>query len=156
MFSGCGKTSMLMALLGRSKLVPRVYFHLIQTCRGNALHAFAHRIVVQPTSLRRRGICSARIMGAKCHYTGEYLIRDPVRRRTLSKRFTDSMLMLNLFNINSYWLARYLLVLQQCALEPDLELFEAGDQTEVGERGLTLRQVFFYAEETDTLLSFVV
>ncbi|KAF8803419.1 multidrug resistance-associated ABC transporter [Phlegmacium glaucopus] len=33
---------------------------------------------------------------------------------------------------------RYLKVLQQCALERDLELFEAGDSTEVGERGLTL------------------
>ncbi|KAF8188324.1 multidrug resistance-associated ABC transporter [Pholiota molesta] len=35
---------------------------------------------------------------------------------------------------------RYQKVIRQCALEADLELFEAGDQTEVGERGLTLRQ----------------
>ncbi|KAH8835448.1 hypothetical protein DL96DRAFT_1730898 [Flagelloscypha sp. PMI_526] len=33
---------------------------------------------------------------------------------------------------------RYKTVLQQCALERDIELFEAGDQTEVGEKGLTL------------------
>ncbi|KAF4617652.1 hypothetical protein D9613_005677 [Agrocybe pediades] len=33
---------------------------------------------------------------------------------------------------------RYKKVLKQCALERDLELFEAGDATEVGERGLTL------------------
>ncbi|KAJ7059261.1 P-loop containing nucleoside triphosphate hydrolase protein [Mycena amicta] len=33
---------------------------------------------------------------------------------------------------------RYKKVLYQCALEPDLELFQAGDQTEVGEKGLTL------------------
>jgi hypothetical protein len=33
------------------------------------------------------------------------------------------------------------LVLRQCALEPDLLLFEAGDKTEVGEKGLTLRCV---------------
>ncbi|PPQ97414.1 hypothetical protein CVT26_006798 [Gymnopilus dilepis] len=33
---------------------------------------------------------------------------------------------------------RYKKVLKQCALERDLELFEAGDQTEIGERGLTL------------------
>ncbi|KIK08096.1 hypothetical protein K443DRAFT_672979 [Laccaria amethystina LaAM-08-1] len=33
---------------------------------------------------------------------------------------------------------RYKKVLQQCALERDLELFEAGDRTEVGEKGLTL------------------
>ena len=30
-------------------------------------------------------------------------------------------------------------VLEQCALKPDLELFDAGDQTEVGEKGITLR-----------------
>ncbi|KAF7340501.1 Multidrug resistance-associated ABC transporter protein [Mycena sanguinolenta] len=33
---------------------------------------------------------------------------------------------------------RYRKVLYQCALEPDLKLFQAGDQTEVGEKGLTL------------------
>jgi len=33
-------------------------------------------------------------------------------------------------------------VLYQCALEQDMAMFEAGDQTEVGERGLTLRFVF--------------
>lgn len=30
-------------------------------------------------------------------------------------------------------------VLYQCALMRDLELFDAGDETEVGEKGLTLR-----------------
>ncbi|KAJ6468064.1 P-loop containing nucleoside triphosphate hydrolase protein [Mycena vitilis] len=33
---------------------------------------------------------------------------------------------------------RYKKVLYQCALEPDIVLFQAGDQSEVGERGLTL------------------
>ncbi|KAF9475054.1 multidrug resistance-associated ABC transporter [Pholiota conissans] len=33
---------------------------------------------------------------------------------------------------------RYKKVIRQCALEADIKLFEAGDQTEVGERGLTL------------------
>jgi hypothetical protein len=33
---------------------------------------------------------------------------------------------------------RYRKVIHQCGLERDLELFEAGDQTEVGEKGLTL------------------
>ncbi|KIK00806.1 hypothetical protein K443DRAFT_122663 [Laccaria amethystina LaAM-08-1] len=35
---------------------------------------------------------------------------------------------------------RYNKVIKQCAFERDLELFEAGDETEVGERGLTLRR----------------
>lgn len=34
---------------------------------------------------------------------------------------------------------RYKKVLHQCALERDLSLFDAGDNTEVGEKGLTLR-----------------
>ncbi|KAJ7164522.1 hypothetical protein C8R46DRAFT_1193124 [Mycena filopes] len=34
--------------------------------------------------------------------------------------------------------ARYKKVLYQCCLERDLELFDAGDETEVGEKGLTL------------------
>ncbi|KDR83052.1 hypothetical protein GALMADRAFT_57306 [Galerina marginata CBS 339.88] len=33
---------------------------------------------------------------------------------------------------------RYWKVIHQCALEPDLDLLDAGDNTEVGERGLTL------------------
>ena len=34
---------------------------------------------------------------------------------------------------------RYNKVIDQCGLKRDLELFEAGDMTEVGEKGLTLR-----------------
>jgi ABC-type multidrug transport system fused ATPase/permease subunit len=34
--------------------------------------------------------------------------------------------------------ARYRQVLHDCALEPDLKLFDDGDQTEIGERGVTL------------------
>lgn len=37
--------------------------------------------------------------------------------------------------------SRSRVVLHQCGLLPDLALFEAGDQTEVGEKGLTLRYV---------------
>lgn len=33
----------------------------------------------------------------------------------------------------------YLSVIYQCALKRDLSLFDAGDMTEVGEKGLTLR-----------------
>lgn len=34
---------------------------------------------------------------------------------------------------------RYNKVIDQCGLKRDLELFDAGDKTEVGEKGLTLR-----------------
>lgn len=33
----------------------------------------------------------------------------------------------------------FVTVIYQCGLERDLTLFEAGDKTEVGEKGLTLR-----------------
>ncbi|KAG0697813.1 hypothetical protein DFH29DRAFT_984146 [Suillus ampliporus] len=41
---------------------------------------------------------------------------------------------------------RYKKVLHQCALERDLTLFEAGDKTEVGEKGLTLRTIYSSAQ----------
>lgn len=34
-------------------------------------------------------------------------------------------------------------VIKQCALERDLSLFDAGDKTEVGEKGITLRYTLF-------------
>ena len=40
--------------------------------------------------------------------------------------------------------ADYATVIRQCALEADLTLFQAGDQTEVGEKGVTLRYVKTY------------
>ena len=39
---------------------------------------------------------------------------------------------------NPYDEERYKKVIHQCGLTRDLSLFEAGDQTEVGEKGLTL------------------
>ena len=41
--------------------------------------------------------------------------------------------------IRTKFLLMYSLVLKQCALERDLTLFDVGDQTEVGEKGVTLR-----------------
>lgn len=40
---------------------------------------------------------------------------------------------------SAYNEARYRQVLHQCALLPDLKLWEAGDLTELGEKGLTAR-----------------
>lgn len=37
-----------------------------------------------------------------------------------------------------YWQERYLKVLAQCGLEPDLAILEQGDQTEIGENGVNL------------------
>lgn len=52
----------------------------------------------------------------------------------------------------------FITVIQQCALEKDLELFDAGDKTEVGEKGLTLRYVLsprqFFKELSFILIDF--
>ena len=37
------------------------------------------------------------------------------------------------------WFLTCFLVLEQCALEPDIACFEAGDSTELGEKVITLR-----------------
>lgn len=39
-----------------------------------------------------------------------------------------------------------IIVLYQCGLEHDLQLFDAGDLTEVGEKGLTLRFVMYSSD----------
>lgn len=48
-----------------------------------------------------------------------------------------SLVMMNVISL----IRNFLSVLKQCALERDLSLWEAGDRTEVGEKGLTLRYV---------------
>ena len=40
-------------------------------------------------------------------------------------------------------------VIEQCALKTDLALFDAGDQTEVGEKGITLRYVYSHIFNTE-------
>jgi hypothetical protein len=42
----------------------------------------------------------------------------------------------------------YNTVLYQCALEQDLSLWQAGDKTEVGEKGVTLRYDSSYTPRT--------
>lgn len=65
---------------------------------------------------------------------GKYPLWGPLRRNTVSERCLYAALVTCTFSNFSR------LVLYQCALTRDLELFEAGDATEVGEKGLTLRQ----------------
>ncbi|OCH90238.1 hypothetical protein OBBRIDRAFT_812797 [Obba rivulosa] len=48
----------------------------------------------------------------------------------------------NILFTNPYNEERYHKVIHQCALERDLSLFDAGDQTEVGERGITLSRCY--------------
>ncbi|TFK34747.1 hypothetical protein BDQ12DRAFT_737985, partial [Crucibulum laeve] len=95
--TGCGKTSMLMALLGEMHFMSssaEAWFNLPRS--GGVAYA-AQESWVQNATIRENILFGSQL-------------DEP----------------------------RYKEVIRQCALEKDLELFEAGDLTEVGERGLTL------------------
>ncbi|THU95701.1 P-loop containing nucleoside triphosphate hydrolase protein, partial [Dendrothele bispora CBS 962.96] len=95
--TGCGKTSMLMALLSE--------MHFVQTNPDSWFNL-----------PRDKGVAYA----AQESWVQNATIKDNIVFRS---EFNE---------------ARYKKVLHQCALERDLTLFEAGDATEVGEKGLTL------------------
>ncbi|KAJ1309694.1 hypothetical protein OPQ81_006459 [Rhizoctonia solani] len=95
--TGCGKTSLLMALLGEMHFVPSSPDSWFSLPRAGGVAYAAQEAWVQNET-----------------------IRDNILLGT------------------EYDEERYKKVISQCALERDLTLFEAGDQTEVGEKGMTL------------------
>ncbi|KIJ38938.1 hypothetical protein M422DRAFT_258345 [Sphaerobolus stellatus SS14] len=95
--TGCGKTSMLMALLGEMHFIPSTVDSWFNLPRQGHIAYAPQESWVQNATIRENILFGA--------------------------PFDEE---------------RYNKVLRQCALEPDLELFEAGDKTEIGERGLTL------------------
>ncbi|KAG9103574.1 hypothetical protein FRC06_009826 [Ceratobasidium sp. 370] len=95
--TGCGKTSMLMALLGEMHFVPSVPDSWFALPREGGVAYAAQEAWVQNETIRENILFGA-----------------------------------------EYDEARYKKVISQCALERDLTLFDAGDQTEVGEKGMTL------------------
>ncbi|KZO90151.1 P-loop containing nucleoside triphosphate hydrolase protein [Calocera viscosa TUFC12733] len=95
--TGCGKTSVLMALLGEMHFQPTSPYGWYSLPRhGGIAYAVQESWVMNAT------------------------IKD------------------NILFGSAYEEDRYNSVLHQCALEPDLALFAAGDETEVGEKGITL------------------
>ncbi|KAF8758431.1 P-loop containing nucleoside triphosphate hydrolase protein [Rhizoctonia solani] len=95
--TGCGKTSLLMALLGEMHFVPSAPDSWFSLPRQGGIAYAAQEAWVQNESIRDNILLGA-------EYDEE----------------------------------RYKKVISQCALERDLTLFDAGDQTEVGEKGMTL------------------
>ncbi|KAI0373552.1 P-loop containing nucleoside triphosphate hydrolase protein [Pilatotrama ljubarskyi] len=98
--TGCGKTSLLMALLGMS---PSMH------AKPSGPESFV--------SLPRSG-------GLAYAAQESWVLSDTIQNNILFGAVYDE--------------ERYAAVIKQCALERDLSLFEAGDQTEVGEKGITL------------------
>ncbi|CAE6498063.1 unnamed protein product, partial [Rhizoctonia solani] len=95
--TGCGKTSLLMALLGEMHFVPSSPDSWFSLPREGGIAYAAQEAWVQNETIRE-----------------------------------------NILLGTEYDEERYKQVISQCALERDLTLFEAGDQTEVGEKGMTL------------------
>ncbi|KAH8986103.1 hypothetical protein EDB92DRAFT_1949382 [Lactarius akahatsu] len=113
--TGSGKTSLLMALLGEMHFVPMSpdsWYHLPR--EGGVSYA-AQESWVQNETIRVRAINAV----ALAHFV-------------LSEE-QDNIL----FGA-AYDEERYNKVIYQCGLQRDLSLFDAGDNTEVGEKGLTL------------------
>ncbi|KAF8748718.1 P-loop containing nucleoside triphosphate hydrolase protein, partial [Rhizoctonia solani] len=107
--TGCGKTSLLLALLGEMHFTPD---------SSDSWFALPRK-VVSLMQHKKPGII---------YYSGRNMMRIVTRRVSLDPEQGFSAL------------ANVYPVLSQCALDKDMELFDAGDQTEVGEKGLTLRQ----------------
>ncbi|KAG9114446.1 hypothetical protein FRC07_007648, partial [Ceratobasidium sp. 392] len=95
--TGCGKTSLLMALLGEMYFIPSSENSWFGLPREGGIAYAAQEAWVHSGSIRE-----------------------------------------NILFGTEYDEERYNMVISQCALEPDLLLLDAGDNTEVGERGITL------------------
>jgi ABC-type multidrug transport system fused ATPase/permease subunit len=98
--TGCGKTSLLMALLGEMHYVPSGPGAWRNLPKKGGVAYCAQEAWIQSLSIRE-----------------------------------------NILFGTPYDEARYKKVIYQCGLKRDLSLFDAGDLTEVGEKGLTLRSV---------------
>ncbi|KAH9166801.1 hypothetical protein EDB89DRAFT_2245991 [Lactarius sanguifluus] len=113
--TGSGKTSLLMALLGEMHFVPmgpNSWFHLPR--QGGVSYA-AQESWVQNETIRVR---TTNVVALAVFVLSEE--QDNILLGT------------------AYDEERYDKVIYQCGLERDLSLFDAGDKTEVGEKGLTL------------------
>ncbi|KAF7364934.1 Multidrug resistance-associated ABC transporter protein [Mycena venus] len=113
--TGSGKTSLLMALLGRSSFF----------CNSGSVETIVpqgemHFIPSSPDSWYNL----PRSSGVAYAAQESWVLNETIRSNIVFDTPFDE--------------ERYKKVLYQCALEPDLVLFQAGDQTEVGEKGLTL------------------
>ncbi|KAG8713050.1 hypothetical protein FRC11_013442, partial [Ceratobasidium sp. 423] len=116
--TGCGKTSLLMALLGYVRL--RQYVAQVALMSDVDVRREMHYIPSGSdswVSLPRGG-------GIAYAAQEAWIQNATIRENILFGAEHDE--------------ERYNKVISQCALEPDLRLLESGDQTEVGEKGVTL------------------
>ncbi|KAE9403384.1 hypothetical protein BT96DRAFT_990242 [Gymnopus androsaceus JB14] len=138
--TGSGKTAMLLALLGEMHFIPMPASSRSPSTVNDDLEDSSKN-----SSLRGRSAMDASVKGSGSWYS---LPRDSGHGRghgvgavayaaqeswVQNETIRDNILFHSPFDEE-----RYNKVLYQCALERDLTLFDAGDLTEVGEKGLTL------------------
>ncbi|PPR04710.1 hypothetical protein CVT24_011832 [Panaeolus cyanescens] len=121
--TGCGKTSILLALLGEMHYQPldRASESWYNLPRSKGIAYAAQESWVLNTTIREN------ILFGSPYDEGRYQKGEHI--------FSE----IGAMALNMH------IVISQCALKRDLELFEAGDNTEVGERGLTLRYLAHFS-----------
>ena len=128
--TGSGKTSVLMALLGEMHYVPLHPDAWVNLPRTGGVAYAAQESWVQNATIKVIAMCST------C--------------RNLTDSFQENILFGAPYDEERYKKGTFVvskphiptssvsLVIYQCGLTRDLSLFDAGDETEVGEKGLTL------------------
>ncbi|KAJ2157682.1 hypothetical protein GGF46_004327, partial [Coemansia sp. RSA 552] len=115
---GSGKSSLLSALIGEMSLVRGRILLPTASAQQSAGHEAQYQDIIE---LSKEGLAIRDI----AYVAQEAWLRNATIRENI------------LFG-ESYDKQRYEEVLRVCALKPDLRILKAGDQTEIGERGVTL------------------
>ena len=122
-----------MALLGEMHYIPSGPDSFVSLPREGGVAYAAQESWVQNDTIK---VCTLRNShSGAINHDGPYRTTSCLGRRMIRLGTRE----VDVAPIHTNFLLMYSLVLKQCALERDLTLFDAGDQTEVGEKGITLR-----------------
>lgn len=129
--TGSGKTSILMALLGEMHYIPSGPESWKNLPREGGVAYAAQESWVQNETIKVRDVCSDVIL--RLNVSQENIV--------FGSTYDEERYKKGMYIVHTYFSAASdgVLVIYQCALTRDLSLFEAGDTTEVGEKGITLR-----------------
>lgn len=130
--TGSGKTSVLMALLGEMHYIPLGYDSWVNLPKREGVAYAAQESWVQNETIKVNIVFVRSLSLALTRPKENILFGAPYDAERYNKgEQLSARLRFNLTDVTS--------VVYQCALIPDLNLFDARDETEVGEKGLTLR-----------------
>jgi energy-coupling factor transporter ATP-binding protein EcfA2 len=130
--TGSGKTSVLMALLGEMHYIPLGPDSWVNLKREGGIAYAAQESWVQNETIKVSAACNVHMIWLTVVQEnilfGAPYDEERYKKGEYSRQDLEPLLMCSL-------------VIHQCGLTRDLSLFDAGDATEVGEKGLTLRYV---------------